>query len=278
MRFANALSHPITRVRHLLPLLFGLVLGSTLVLASPVQAQTSTEADTTKDRIDIGVQAVGALQMLNQSNDGNSLQKISSGFQSAAGNLTIDAVITDGIDVYAELYLSSPNHIGDVYDREGYIHVEHLPDYFGESVNSIFEYIDVKAGHMELNFGDQRLYRSDVAQVQKNPLFGNYIVDPNTIGIGAEIYGEVGLFEAMIGYNSGATTGDFTDKRGNAILGKLAVRDLDDPYRISGSVYRVDQSRTAPGFPLPGTSSNLFSGNFSGSRYEAVLGEAELED
>jgi hypothetical protein len=255
-----------------------LLLGAllcTVLAAAPAQAQPAQETaepDTTERRFDIGVQAVGGLQLLNQSNDGNTLPKVASGFQSAAGNLTIDAKITDGIDVYAELYLSSPNHVGDVYDREGYIYVEKLPDFFGSAVNSAFQYIDIKAGHMELNFGDQRMYRSDVAQVQENPLFGNYIVDPNTIGIGTEVYGYVGPVMGMVGYNSGATTGDFTDKRGNAFLAKAAVGRLDDPYRLAGSFYRVDQSRNGPGFPASGSSSNLFSGNFSGSRYEAILG------
>lgn len=219
--------------------------------------------------IKIGVQAVGRLQLLDHSNNSGSLPDIEGGFQNAAGNLTFDARISDGINVYTELYLSSPNHTGDVYDREGYIYVDYLPEMFG-GVNRIFEHIDLKAGHMELNFGDQHFYRSDVAQVQGNPLLGNYIVDANTIGVGMEVYGYAGPLTAMVGYNSGATTGDFTDGHRNAVLGKLAVGQLDDPYRLSGSFYKVNQSRNAPGYPFSGSSSNLFSGNFSGSRYQAV--------
>jgi hypothetical protein len=137
-------------------------------------------------------------------------------------------------------------------------------------VNKIFRYVDLKAGHMELNFGDQHFFRSDVAQVGNNPLFGNYIVDANTIGVGAELYGDLGPLTAMIGYNSGSTTGDFTDGRRNAWLGKLAYGELDGPVRLSGSVYRVNQSRNGTGFPAGGSSSNMFAGNFSGSRYQAV--------
>lgn len=221
------------------------------------------------ERLKIGLQAVGGLQFLTHSNDPGSLSDIEGGFQSAAGNLTFDARVTDGIDVYAELYLSSPNHVGDVYDREGYIYVDYLPEFF-ESVNGIFEHVDLKAGHMELNFGDEHFYRSDVAQVMQNPLFGNYIIDANTIGVGVELYGFAGPVTAMVGYNSGATTGDFTDGHRNAILGKLALGRIDSPYRLSGSFYTVDQSRNGPGFPFGGSSSNLFSGNFSGSRYSAV--------
>lgn len=221
------------------------------------------------DRVKIGIQAVGGLQLLNHSNDPDNLREIEGGFQNAAGNLTFDARITDGIDVYAELYLSSPNHVGDVYDREGYLYVNYLPEMFG-SVNNLFKYVDLKAGHMELNFGDEHFFRSDVAQVGNNPLFGNYIVDANTIGVGTELYGHFGPLTAMIGYNSGATTGDFTDGRRNAWLGKLAFGELDGPLRLSGSFYTVDQSRNGPGFPLGGSSSNMFAGNFSGSRYQAV--------
>lgn len=221
------------------------------------------------ERFKIGVQAVGVLQLLNHSNDPGTLPDIEGGFQSAAGNMTLDARITDGIDVYAELYLSSPNHQGDVYDREGYLYIDYLPGMF-DALNPLFKHVDLKAGHMELNFGDQRYYRSDVAQVMDNPLVGNYIVDPNTLGVGVEVYGFAGPVTAMIGYNSGATTGDFTDGHRNAWLGKLAVGELGGPYRLSGSFYTVNQSRNGPGFPLGGSSSNLFAGNFSGSRYQAI--------
>mgnify|MGYP000302969745 CR=1 FL=1 len=221
------------------------------------------------DRIKIGLQATGGLQFLDHSSDAG-LKDIEGGFQNAAGNLTFDARITDGIDVYAELYLSSPNHVGDVFDREGYMYIDYLPEMFGETVNGIFKHIDLKVGHMELNFGDQRYFRSDVAQNLNNPLFGNYIVDANTIGVGAELYGFYGPLTAMVGISSGATTGDFTDGRRNAVLGKLAFGELNSPIRLSGSFYKVNQSRNAPGFPFDGSNSNLFSGNFSGSRYQAV--------
>ncbi|WP_022834316.1 hypothetical protein [Salisaeta longa] len=233
------------------------------------QERLNTPSYDEGERLKIGVQAVGVMQLLSQSNDGNTLPDIEGGFQSAAGNLTLDARITDGIDVYAELYLSSPNHQGDVYDREGYLYIDYLPELFGP-VNGLFKYVDLKAGHMELNFGDEHYYRSDVAQVMDNPLIGNYIVDPNTIGVGVELYGFAGPVTAMIGYNSGATTGDFTDGHRNAWLGKVALGRLEGPYRLSGSFYRVNQSRNGPGYPLGGSSSNLFAGNFSGSRYAAI--------
>jgi hypothetical protein len=234
-----------------------------------LQARLNTPQFDEDERLKIGVQAVGVLQLLSHSNDPGTLPDVEGGFQSAAGNLTLDARITDGIDVYAELYLSSPHHTGDVFDREGYLYVDYLPELFG-GLNRIFEHVDLKAGHMELNFGDQHFYRSDVAQVMDNPLIGNYIVDANTIGVGVELYGFAGPLTAVIGYNSGATTGDFTDGHRNAWLGKLALGRLGGPYRLSGSFYTVDQSRNGPGFPLGGSSSNLFAGNFSGSRYAAV--------
>jgi hypothetical protein len=222
------------------------------------------------DRIKIGLQAVGGLQLLDHSNDPGSLPDIEGGFQNAAGNLTFDARITDGIDLYTELYLSSPHHTGDVFDREGYMYIDYLPEMFGETVNSVFKHFDLKVGHMEMNFGDEHFYRSDVAQGLNNPLFGNYIVDANTIGVGAELYGFYGPVTAMIGISSGSTTGDFTDGRRNSIVGKLAFGDLGDPFRLSGSFFRVNQSRNAPGFPFSGSDASLFSGNFSGSRYQAV--------
>lgn len=271
-----------TLTRILRSFVFLLVLGalplSAVAQDQPAWMEQDQEDQARLDRpelseenpVKIGIQAVGGLQLLDHSNDPGSLRDIEGGFQNAAGNMTFDARITDGIDVYAELYLSSPNHVGDVFDREGYLYVDYLPEDLFGSVNKIFKYVDLKAGHMELNFGDEHFFRSDVAQVGNNPLFGNYIIDANTIGVGAELYGDLGPLTAMIGYNSGATTGDFTDGRRNAWLGKLAYGELDGPLRLSGSIYTVDQSRNGPGFPFGGSSSNMFAGNFSGSRYQAV--------
>ena len=93
-----------------------------------------------------------------------------------------------GIDVYFDLYLSSSHHVGEVTDHEGFIYISLLPDDYNiGNLNKILKYIDIKAGHFELDFGNQHLFRSDNADVQRNPLIGNYIVDANTVAPAFEL-------------------------------------------------------------------------------------------
>jgi hypothetical protein len=262
--------------------ILALLAAAALALATvqPAAAQSDDplrnqahDRDPDEDRIAIGAQTVGVMQSLQQENNPESLSDLTTSFQSAAGNLTFEAALSQGIDVYFELYISSPNHEGDVFDREGYLYVDRLPEELSPGlIETVFDYVDLKAGHMELNYGDVHWYRSDVGQVQRNPLVGNYVVDPNTIGIGTELYGEFGPVYLMAGLNNGATTGDFQDGRGFVYYGKAGAKLLDGNVRTSASLYRVDHSENGPGYPVGGTSSNLFSGNFSGSRYQAVLG------
>jgi hypothetical protein len=274
LKLASTVSATLHRTLTALILLALALTGVQTAAAQPDNPQRNKAYDRSPDdRIAIGAQTVGAMQALSHSNTANGLPDLATSFQSAAGNLTFEAALSQGIDVYFELYISSPNHEGDVYDREGYLYVDHLPEALQtDFTESIFQYVDVKAGHMELNYGDVHWYRSDVGQVQQNPLVGNYVVDPNTLGIGAEVYGEFGPVYAMVGLNNGATTGDFADGRGFVYQGKVGAKLLKGTVRTSGSIYRVDHSANGTGYPGGGTSSNLFSGNFSGSRYQAILG------
>ena len=264
-------------------LMFGLLcfFVATNIMSQDVIIIDADEEELNYPDIHLGVRSAGVLQFLNHTNANNTLPEIKPGLQSAVGNLQIYGNITDGIKAYVELYLSSRHHVGDVYDREGYVLLEYLPRTleWAQGVNKVFKYIDLKVGHFEVNYGDWRMRRSDNADVQQNPLIGNYLVDANTVGVGGEVYFYYNILEVMGGVTTGTTTGDFKEGRGFAKYGKVAFnlfRDhknflLDDRLiRLSGSVYRVDLSDN-PATRPQGSINNLFNGNFSGSRYEAVL-------
>jgi len=238
-----------------------------LFLMVPVKAQVLESSN-----LKIGFKSAGILQFLDDENTNNSFSDVPYGLQSAVGNLTFDANIADGIDVYFDLYLSSTHHTGEVTDHEGYIYLSHLPeDSDPLSFNRIFKYIDIKAGHFELDFGNQHLVRSDNADVQRNPLIGNYIVDANTVSPAIEVIGRPDPFYWVGGFSMGTTTGDFKKNRGTAIYGKVGL-DYNNMLNVAGSYYRVDHSKNPTGYPNNGSFSSLFSGNRSGGRYSGVLG------
>jgi len=238
-----------------------------LLLSIPATAQI---VDTPK--LKIRAQVAGIFQALENDNNPHSLPKVPIGIQSAMGNLYFDANIVDGIDVNFELYLSSRHHEGEVWAREGYIYLSHLPkesNFLG--LNSVLKYVDIKAGHFEVDFGNWHLTRSDNGDVQRNPLVGNVIIDANTVEPGVELIGKHGFFNWVAGVSTGTTTGDFKEGRGLAWHGKAGI-SAKNAFNFAASVYRVDHSANPTGYPNNGSYSELFAGNRSGGRYAGVVG------
>jgi hypothetical protein len=193
------------------------------------------------------------------------------GFHAAVANVTLGAEF-EGIGVFTELYLSSKHHQGQVYGHEGYLFLDRLPKSWDKlGLNKVFQYLDVKAGHFELDYGNLRYFRSDNAQVARNPLIGNYVVDPNTVEGGVELIGAFGPVQAVAGFGGGLPTESFQAGTGYSTHAKLTLQPgrnvFEAPFSLSASVYRSDQSRTPTGYPNPGTYSELFAGNRSGERY-----------
>ncbi len=217
----------------------------------------------------LGMDAATAWQALDH--EGDTLASLSPGFQAAVGNLYLSAGLVKGIDVYAEFYMGSKGHQGQFYDREGYVMLSELPESWDIlGLNRVLEHVDVKAGHFEIDFGNQHRFRSDNAQVQRNPLIGNFIVDENTVEAGFEVIGHAGMVHALAGYGGGVTTENFLDERGSSLHGKVWLEPADSRWNVAASVYRVDHSDT-PAKSKGGSWTELFSGNRSGSRYSKVL-------
>lgn len=229
--------------------------------AGPVEAK----------KIKFELDSVGVFQSLKQQNDPGSAAKLESGFQSAVGNLKVNARVTEDIDVFVEMYLSSKAHQGQVYDREGFVLVRKLPESLNVfNINKLFDHIDIKAGHMELDFGHWRQFRSDNADVQRNPLVGNFVADPNTVEFGVEVIGEADLLHGTVGLGNGITTENFQSARGFSKHGKLWIEPKDKKFFAAASIYDVDHSGN-PVQASGGTATEMFAGNRSGSRYSAVI-------
>lgn len=240
---------------------------------SPAPAQQSRAVEEERyPRLRFGLDAVSAWQSLNHTDDAASMSNLSSGIHAALGNMHIIAALAEGIDVYAELYLSSKHHPGAVYDREGWVRISKLPEGWDMlGLNNVFRYIDIKAGHFETDFGNQHLTRSDNAQVQNNPLIGNYLVDPNTVEAGVEVIGTVGGLNLLAGLGNGVTVEDFQPGRGYSVHGKIWYQPHDSLFNLAASAYRVDHSSNPTGGVNRGSGAEFFAGNRSGSRYSGVI-------
>jgi hypothetical protein len=248
---------------------------------SLTQAQTDLKSFKLpgKDSISVRISGDFALQFqaLNHSNEpdtfpDNQLNELAPGFNNATGNLGFTVQLYDGISSFIDIYLSSEHHT-EMWMREGYIKIDKLKMFNSKTIDNIMRHLAIKAGQMEINYGDQQLRRSDNGDVQKNPLVGNYLIDANTTEIASEIYFDYNDFMLMGGLSGGTTKGDILKGHGYALYGKLAydkhlLKDLR--FRLAGSVYTVDHSDNPAGFGA-GTINYLFSGNRSGSRYKGLF-------
>lgn len=226
----------------------------------------------------LGVHTVGTLQALSQDDvvktDGTELEDLEPGFQTAWGNLELRGVFgeEEEIEMFFDLYISSRPHPSSMYGHEGYLLIRGVPENLSamQFLNPVFDAVSFKVGHFDVDFGDHRYRRSDNADVQSNPFIGNFVVDPEMVEVGAEVFSKPGAFNWLVGISSGTNTEDFTEGRGTAFHGKVWTQ-IPEPLRIAASYYTVDHSDNSAERGL-GSKTQLFSANRSGGRYGGVFG------
>jgi len=202
------------------------------------------------------------------------------GFNLAMANLNLDFQVDDGIRVCLENYMSARHH-NEFWVKGGYIQIDKLP-MFGNP-QWFTDYVRVKIGHFQPNFGDQQFRRSDGGNALFNPFAENFIIDAFTTEIGGEVY----LFPAknimlMGGMSSGFINGNIIKtpdainssgvvqtKRSPSIFAKVAYdNNVNDDLRVrlSASVYHNPNSQR----------NTLFAGDRTGSHYFGIMEPATI--
>lgn len=196
------------------------------------------------------------------------LTPIGDGFNLPTANLDIDAQLAEGMRLHLRTYLSSRHH-NEAYVKGGYLRIDALPMLNSDIINSIFDYVTIKIGDMETNYGDAHFLRSDNATTIYNPLVGNYVMDSFTTMDGAEVYVMNSGFIGMVGMAGGMAgekpTVQNPDSRRPAIYGKLGYDGhVGDGVRIrlTGSLFHSARNTA------------LYSGDRSGSRYYNIMADA----
>ncbi|CAN5690126.1 hypothetical protein BH23GEM11_BH23GEM11_05090 [soil metagenome] len=193
------------------------------------------------------------------------LRNISAGFNLATANLHLGAQLADGIHVNLTTYLSSRHH-PEAWVKGGYVQIDKSP--LGiEVLDDLMEYLTVKVGHFEINYGDAHFRRTDNGNAMYNPFVGNLIMDAFTTEIGGEV-----LFRhpsgalAMVAMTGGEIQGSVLrpDDRAPSLYGKIGFDRQMNPdlrVRVTGSAYTTSKS----------LNNTLYSGDRAGSRYYFVL-------
>ena len=196
--------------------------------------------------------------------DQNKLYNLGQGVNNAEANLYLNAQLAQGIRVAVEFYPSARHH-NEMWVKDGYFLIDASP-IENATLDKIMEYMTLKVGHFEVNFGDQHFRRSDNGMTIYNPFVGNLIIDDFTTEIGAEAYARTGPWLAMFGITNGEVRGTVSNPgvRGPSWLGKIGYDNKfsdDVRVRLTGSLYKKDRS----------SSGTLTSGDRAGSRYYDVL-------
>jgi hypothetical protein len=194
----------------------------------------------------------------------NQLITIGHGFNNAVANLYLNAQLAKGIRVAMTSYLSARHH-QETWVKDGYLQIDESP-IDNPTLNSLMKYLTIRAGHMEINYGDEHFRRTDNGNAMFNPFVGNLLMDAFTTEIGGEVYLKQGPFMAMGGAFGGETRGQVTapEKRSPAYLGKVGFDkewSKNVRFRLTSSI--LSQTRSA--------NQSLYSGDRGGGRYYLVM-------
>lgn len=212
-----------------------------------------------------------ANEIIVEGKDINRLYALAPGFNLATANLNLDVQLAEGVRMEIVTYLSSRNH-PEAWVKGGYLQIDEMPFLNVAAIDKAMEYLTIKVGHMEINYGDQHFRRTDNGNAFFNPFVGNYIMDAFATEIGGEVYFKHKGFLAMAGATNGFINGNIQENKGPdgkslrhpSILGKLGYDtevNEDLRLRLTASVYYN---------PSAGRST-LYQGDRTGSRYYAVM-------
>ncbi len=240
------------------------------------EAPKTTDVEFTGLNVRIGGSNTLQFQALDHSNSGNvPISDISPNFNLATSNLDIDAQLYSGLRMHLRTYLSSRHH-SQPYVKGGYMQIDRLDFIEHGFMEDYMQYLTIKVGHMQNNYGDAHFRRSDNAQTMYNPFVGNLIMDAFTTEVGAEVLFRKDGFIAMAGLTNGKLNQSVVDAPEGqlqthvSLIGKLGFdRQINEDlrFRLTGSVYHTGQSQRT----------FLYAGDRAGSRYYNILTDSSSE-
>lgn len=217
-------------------------------------------------RVRIGGAFALQYQSINHENSGAvDLIELGDNFNLATANLDVDVALYDGVNLHLRTYLSSRHH-PEPYVKGGYLQIDKL-DFIKEGfLENVMQYVTIKLGHMENNYGDAHFRRSDNAMALYNPFVGNYLMDAFTTEVGGELYYQNNGWIVMAGVTNGKLNQAVTNpgKTSPSFIGKLGWDQQVNPdlrLRLTGSVYSTAHS----------SRTYLYGGDRAGSRYYLVM-------
>ncbi|MFO7853510.1 MAG: hypothetical protein ACQERS_08245 [Bacteroidota bacterium] len=191
-------------------------------------------------------------------------------------NMIITADLAPGVRVKLTTYLSSRHH-PETWVKGGYLVFDHLPFIKSHFIDKIMEVSTLKAGVMELNYGDAHFRRSDNGNVINNRFTGNYIMDAFTTAPAFEyLFRKKGIL-AMAAVTTGSLRPDLAGY--SSFSGQYSSYNIGEELGFYGKVGYDGQ--VTEKLRIRGTVSAYYTGNHhfgslyygerAGSRYYLVM-------
>jgi hypothetical protein len=244
----------------------GLLVLVLMVAVTSVPAQAEVTITETDDyRLGMFVHTAGRVQALDDEN-----AELSTNFQHALGNIGFRLETGDYAEVFFDATMASRVHAEKWWGHEGYVIGRYFPEKSGLTfLNPIMEYVNIKAGHMRIDFGNSVHRRSLNADAQRNPLVGNSIVSPHATEAGIELIHEAERYKLVAGISAGNPTDNFSEFANPAYHGKVEVEVIPG-LNVAGSYYSVSHDDGEAGVDTPSVKTNLFSTDRLGEAYGGV--------
>jgi hypothetical protein len=233
-----------------------------------------------KLHVEIGADFAMQFQGLNHHAD-SLLIPLGNNLNLPTANLNINADLAPGIRVNLETYLSARHH-NEAWVKGGYLLIDALPFLNSSVADKIMEKLTMKVGVMELNYSDNRYFRSDNGSVLNNPLVGNYIMDQFTTALALELYYRQSDFLAVAGITSGTLKPALSgyDSRNKIHMAYNIEDQLQYYFKFAYDKTFNDNIRIRPSvstYLCPQTyNGTLYAGDRTGSRYYTVMNKQSL--
>ncbi len=230
--------------------------------------------DFEKLRVRLGADFAMQYQMISHHAD-SALIPLGTGFNLPTANMIIESLLAPGIKVNLTTYLSARHH-NETWVKGGYLLIDELPFIKSDRLDRAMDYLTLKVGDMDINFGDAHFRRSDNGHVISNPFVGNYIVDAFSTQIAAELmFRSNGLLlmgalstgslkPALAGYSPSTGYTAYDTHRELAFYWKAGYdSNITDDWRLRFTV---------SGYHSPNHHfGSLYNGDRAGSRYYLVM-------
>ncbi len=232
-----------------------------------------TGEDFTKPKVSIGGAFAIQYQVLKHHAD-STLIPLGTGINLPTANLNLDVDLAEGIKLNLVTYLSSRHHT-DTWVKGGYLLIDKLPFLKSQAVDNLMNYLTIRIGDMEINYGDEHFRRSDNGNVIRNSFVGNYIMDGFTTSPSMEVMFRNKGIIVMGAVTEGTLDPLLVSFKNNTYTAYDAARYFAYYWKAGYDKQFSDDLRlrfTLSGYNAPRHySGSIYYGDRTGSRYYLVM-------